>query len=174
MNVTTLTVFCGLVFVLACPLSPAGEAQALGQVQLSAPVATTNVTPKQGAKPLDSHIVLTNTAAAPASAKGTAELQPGLVSLNTQGLSPGRYDLVAVKKSDGSALPLGVLTISDPTLSPDREANDSKKEANDSEQSPTLTTQTRLALPAGLDATDIGQLRVSFHGNDMLVGNPPP
>jgi hypothetical protein len=58
-------------------------------------------------------------------------------------------------------------------MTPDREANDSKKDANSSEQS-VLATQTRVELPSGLEPSDIAQVRITLGGNAVLVGNAQP
>src|SRR5262245_17107127 len=81
-------------------------------------------------------IALTNTVVGPLGASAQVQLQsspapgPGTTSLSltTQGLLPGQYELKVVRRSDGAILPVAIIAISDPTLTPDKQANDSKKQ----------------------------------------------
>lgn len=135
--------------------------------------------PNQATNVFDLKVVLTNTGVGPMGASAQAELatnqgtspRTGSVSLSTQGLLPGHYELNVVTKSNRTVLPVGVIAISDPTASPDKQANDSKKEDNSAHQIEVLTSQSHMKLPEGLDLADVGEVMLStLNGNAVLAG----
>jgi hypothetical protein len=144
-----------------------------GKVQADQPINT---------NPSSLQIALTNTVVGPMGASAQAQLQsshepsPGTtsVSLRTQGLWPGHYELRVVRRSDGAIVPVAVIAISDPTLAPDKQANDSKKQDNSTHQTEVLTSLTHVQLPEGWDLGNVQQLVVStMNGNDVLAGAAP-
>src|SRR6266850_2121 len=121
-----------------------------------------------GNETLEATIVLTATADAPAGAVGLAKLesdnQDGTVtaklSIETQGLAAGDYTLSAVKKSDGSSVTLGQISIgtSEDDEDGDVEHNDEDgaeencpDQGTNSPPSAVLESSSDVELPVGLD-----------------------
>ncbi len=125
---------------------------------------------------------LTNTPAAPLAARGSAELQTSslsvtnspTLSLSTQGLLPGTYNIYAERRSDGVFVFLGAVTVRDPAASPDAEAGDSKNSRSSTHSTDGLATQTAMPLPPGLAIADIRGVRVSNVGNTVLLAGVVP
>lgn len=119
----------------------------------------------QNVQRYDARLVLTATPDAPPGAKGKAEIsststdgdQTATLSLQTQGLDAGDYTVTAAT-TDGSFIPLGQITIEDPSNGNGRGGG-------------------RLKSDSQVDLTDIApndivQLIVSdSNGTDMLVGD---
>jgi hypothetical protein len=111
------------------------------------------------------------TAIASAGADGSVEVKPGTISLHLSKLGPGRYHLAAVRRSVEIPERLGTIVIEDPTLAPDREANENKKEASNNSTSVLIQTDATINLPQGLSPRDIGRiLLLGPGGNAVLVG----
>ncbi len=119
---------------------------------------------------------LTNTAAAPIGAGGSAEFKrPDSLLLKTRGLTSGIFPVLAVRKSDGARVRVGMLSLQNPTRTPDRQANEDSRSDTVMHQAKNLQSRTELPLPPDLPATDIGQVIVAgTGGNDLLVGLVPP
>jgi hypothetical protein len=119
----------------------------------------------QGSEQLHANIVLVATNNAPAGASGDAKLeaeddegtQKTQLSVETQGLAPGDYTASIVKKSDGSTVTLGTITVSG------SETNHHTEE---------VENDNGLQLPPGVNAMDIASIVVSdAQGNPVLVGD---
>jgi hypothetical protein len=111
------------------------------------------------------------TAIAPFLATGTGELRVGTLALHLSNLGPGRYELQTVRRL-GGVDHLGMIVIVDPTLSPDRQANDNKKEASVGPHQLHLETEVQMTLPTPISPRDIGRLLlVDAGGNAVLSGD---
>jgi hypothetical protein len=108
------------------------------------------------------------TAIAPSGAGGAAEIRANSIALHLSQLSPGKYELEAVRRSDGTFLKLGVLTIVDATLSPSRQATDNKKEASAHPESVSVETDATVKLPEDLAPSDISRVLLLVGGNAVL------
>ena len=117
-------------------------------------------------------VPLERTAAAPAQAGGMAGIRQAGASAtlvaNLQGLGAGSYALDVVRKSDGSAVPLGMIVVTDPTAGPDLEANDDVRERGNM-HSEDLKVQASVTLPPGLAPASIAQIRVKSTGGTILL-----
>ena len=116
-----------------------------------------------GSESLDAKVVLVATTNAPTGASGCAKLEvqdengavTATLEVKTKGLNAGDYTLSVVKKSDGSSVVLGTITITD-----------------NGNGSGILVSDSDLSLPSDLDPMDIGQIVLSdANGNSVLVGD---
>jgi hypothetical protein len=119
----------------------------------------------------------TNTA--PELGSGSAEIKSKVLTLHLSGIGTGRYEVEALKGPGEERLRLGTVTIIDPTLSPDRQANDNKKEASAGPEQVRTVTDAQLSLPGELSPQSIQRLELRDHvGNVILAGKaepvPPP
>ena len=125
------------------------------------------------------NVVLTPTPAAPTGASGVACLEaengrganPATLLVKTRQLSPGGYWLRAVRGSDGSEIPLGLIAIINPADQPEREAGDDRNQRSSAYLADFLESQTQVELPPDLAPADIAQIILSDPGgNDLLKG----
>jgi hypothetical protein len=116
-------------------------------------------------------VALRPTAGAPAGAKGSIEaFGADSLSLKTQGLRPGVYELRAVEKTEGDSVFLGLLSVSDPRLGPERQAGVDRQEDNSTHQSDLLESRSEVKLPPGVKPADVARIVVSdVSGNELLV-----
>lgn len=129
----------------------------------------------------DSQPAITNKAAAfqlkptgiaPAGTGGSAELKGNTLALHLSHLGQGSYELRGVRRAGGVREQLGTFTIVDPTLSPDHQANDNKKEASAEPDQVRVDTEVQVTLPAGAGLQDIRRIEVlDAGGNTVLAGN---
>lgn len=110
------------------------------------------------------------TAIAPLRASGFAELRDHSVRLRLSHLQPGIYQVVIDRRADGLVEPLGTVTIVDPTLGPDRQANEDTKEASANPESVLIETDTQIKLPLTLAVTNIAAVQLLSGGNAVLRG----
>jgi hypothetical protein len=160
-----------------------------------------------GNESLHAKIILVATTNAPAGAKGCAKLEAddnngtntATLEIKTTGLDPGDYDISVVRKSDGSTVDLGLITITDCSQSgqtnednemEDNSSNDGSGDQGDQGDNQdgdsqggdqgggchcgggTLQSVSQVDLPPDLDPMDIAQIIVSdTSGNPLLVGD---
>jgi hypothetical protein len=140
---------------------------------VSAAVSATNTSTTNGQVLNRTSFLLKPTAIAPAGAAGSAEVKPGGISLHLSQLGPGRYDLEGVTHLDGTNERLGTITIVDPTLSPDRQANDNKKEASANPDQVRVETNVEIAVPEKLSAPGFDQILLLNSGGNALLASDP-
>lgn len=115
---------------------------------------------------------LKRTVIAPLGAEGSAELKSNLVTLHLTHLQPGRYELKGFQPPYRSYQLLGTIVLVDPTASPDRQANDNKKEASAGPDQVYIQTDTQIALPPDLLTNGITRLELlNAGGNTVLAGD---
>jgi hypothetical protein len=107
------------------------------------------------------------TAIAPFLATGSGELRAGTLMLHLSNLGPGRYELQAVRRPD-AVEHLGMIVIVDPTLAPDRQASDNKKEASVGPHQVHLETEVQMTLPTPMSPRDIGRLVLVDAGGNTV------
>ena len=163
----------GYILFVACLLRMASLGAAPASPAGSPAVAATNGAAITGPQPSRTSFALKATAIAPAEANGRAELKPGGISLHLSHLGPGRYDLEGVRHPDGTHQRLGTITIVDPTLSPDRQANDNKKEASANPDQVRVETDVQIALPEKTSAQEFDQLLLLDSGGNALLASEP-
>jgi hypothetical protein len=96
------------------------------------------------------------------------------LSIRVQQLAPGLYWVVMVRKSDGSTVVLGPLSVFDSSeFEPDRQANNDPKVRTNGQQVQVLQTQAQIKIPAPIDSVDIAQLLIQdVNGTTILAGTP--
>ncbi|PWU16155.1 MAG: hypothetical protein C5B50_14030 [Verrucomicrobia bacterium] len=111
------------------------------------------------------------TTAAPAAANGSVQtLGSAILSIQTESLTPGTYQVTAITRTDGSTIFLGLISVQDPTAQPEREAGDSRNHDDSTHQSRTLISRSELHLPQGLTIADLSRINVSdLRGNHILT-----
>lgn len=114
-------------------------------------------------------VTLKPTSIAPAGTSGTLELKGRTLLLHLSHLNPGHYDLQIVKRSDGTFETLGRFTIADPTLGPDRQTTDNKKEASANPESVSIKTDVQMDLPSELSARDIARILLMSPGANAVL-----
>jgi hypothetical protein len=139
----------------------------------SSAVSATNTSTTNGQIINRTSFLLKPTAIASAGAAGRAEVKPGGISLHLSQLGPGRYDLVGVTHFDGTHERLGTITIVDPTLSPDRQANDDKKEASANPDQVRVETDVQIAVPEKISAPGFDQILLLNSGGNALLASDP-
>jgi hypothetical protein len=111
------------------------------------------------------------TAIAPPGANGAVQVNGRTLKLHVAHLGPGTYDLKFVRRSDQLSEPLGTITIEDPTLGPDRQANDNRKEASAHPESALIQSDSQMTLPFELASKEIARfVLLAPGGNAVLVG----
>jgi hypothetical protein len=141
-------------------------------ISSNGPSPVKEIEPSRTNQPPDAlSLKLKPTAIASADAAGSVEVNSRTISLHLSKVSPGRYHLAAVRRSVEIPERLGTIVIEDPTLAPDREANENKKEASNNSTSVLIQTDATINLPRGLSARDIDRiLLLGPGGNAVLVG----
>jgi hypothetical protein len=114
-------------------------------------------------------ITLRATGAAPALAQGDAELRGFTLAVETQGLGPGAYRIEAVLRGDPVPILLGVVSIVNPSLSPDRLTSENFKEDSVTDATDILQSRSELPLPPRLDPHQIETVTVADHGGTALL-----
>ncbi len=112
--------------------------------------------------------------AAPAGASGEVEFESrnagsASFSVQVEGLSPGPYTLMAVLNPEEPAVTLGMISILDPGLEPDREAGDSRKEDSVTHPSDRLSSRVQGELPPGVVPEQITEVAVTDGGGNALL-----
>ncbi len=123
-----------------------------------------------------SGIPLTGTPNAPPGATGTADISPGTISLELEGLTPRIYQVQAVLKSSRGIVTLAWVEVVDPDWQPSAEAGDSGivNQRSSAHQAVVLKTQAQLSLPPGFPVADIESIAVAdTAGCQWLVGQVP-
>ena len=120
-------------------------------------------------QPVSISFLLKPTAIAPEGASGSAELKGGKLSFHLSHLGPGKYETVVFSRSGGVPYRLGVIDIIDPTGSPDRQANDNKKEASAHPESVHIEADVEMVLPSELSSLQIGRLRLLEPGGNAVM-----
>jgi hypothetical protein len=120
-------------------------------------------------QPVAISFVLKPTAIAPEGASGSAELKGGELSFHLSHLEPGKYETVVVSRSGGVPYRAGVIEIIDPTSSPDRQANDNKKEASAHPESAHMVIDGEMVLPSELSSLQIDRVRVLGPGGNAVL-----
>ena len=120
-------------------------------------------------QPASITFVLKPPAIAPEGASGSAELKGGKLSFHLSHLEPGKYETVVVSRSEGVPYRLGVIEIVDPTSSPDRQANDNKKEASAHPESVHIEADVQMVLPSELSSLQIDRLRLLGPGGNAVM-----
>jgi hypothetical protein len=162
-----------------------------------------------GNESLQAKVILVATTNAPADATGCAKIeaenedgaQTVTLEVKTKGLDAGDYNLSAVRKSDGSTVDLGVITINAVSCDGDDEDEDEDEDHDGEHISQTsssshdedgddndddededgdhqggdcgaLRSESEVTLPPDLDPMDIAQIILSdTAGNALLVGD---
>jgi hypothetical protein len=110
------------------------------------------------------------TAIAPAAASGAAEAKSGMLFIHLTHLAPGRYQVKA-ERPDGAFKHLGSISITDPTLAPDHETNNNKKEASAGPQADSLETEVQVKLPPDVTARDIARILLTGPGGNAFLSS---
>ncbi len=114
------------------------------------------------------------TSAAPQAGGSIDFIGSSTLMVQTRGLQPGTYQILAIRRFDRSPIILGSISVSDPGLQPERQAGESRKEDNNSHQATELKTRTELTLPRDLAPKDITRIVLrNLVGDELLVAVLP-
>ena len=109
------------------------------------------------------------TVTAPARAQGSAGIKSSVMSIHLSAVEPGRYEVRAIRRSDGGSEKLGGFSIVDATLSPSRQANENKKEASAHPESVSLETDASVALPPRINVEDISRVQIVGRDGNVVL-----
>ena len=105
---------------------------------------------------------------ADAGTQASVEIKSCSLSMHVNHLGPGKYD-VAIVRPNGIFQHLGTITIVDPAASPDRQANDNKKEASAHPESVRIETDVHITLPASLSLKQITRVVLLGPGGNAVL-----
>ena len=106
-------------------------------------------------------IPLVATPTAEYGSRGVAELAGASLSLELDRLPPGLYQVQAALKSNGTLVTLAWVAVVDPDWEPEVQAGNSRNERSNAHQARILRTHVQMALPPGLQAADLGAIRIA-------------
>lgn len=122
-------------------------------------------------------LTLSRTAVAPFGAEGSVTLQFSnsptgtqlVIEVETQGLTPGKYRLEYAEVPNGLWGELGFITITDPDVTPDLEAGDSRHEDSTTHPSEGIKSRIAITAPADVAPGRIRYFRFTDLGGTVLL-----
>ncbi len=102
---------------------------------------------------------------------GAADIGPGWISLQLDGMTPGIYQIQAVLKTNHTTVTLAWVGVVDPDSQPALEAGGSIRTRDSAHQAVALQTKVQISLPSDIRAADIESIAVADRaGIRWLVG----